>query len=108
MATTGEIATWVADPDLVVSAIKQLVYVAATLGASALGLVLYIDKTRMNKIDEMATDIKKIANTITQNAIDYEHRLTGVESRVSNLEGDVDNMARLCEDRRKNGMHPRG
>lgn len=97
--------TWVAHPDLVVQAIKMLALVVGVLGSAALSLLLFIDRSRMQKINEMAADIKSIATALTESSIEYEHRLTGLESRVNTLENDSTDIKRLCENRRQNNSH---
>lgn len=97
--------TWVAHPDVVSKAIYILAGSVISLGGALIKTYLYIDKKRMEMFSEMATDIKTLASDMREGKLQNEHRITRLESRVDNIEEDVTEMGRLCEDRRQKGMH---
>lgn len=98
--------TWIAHPDVISKAIYILASSVVVLGGTLIKVFLYIDGKRMGMLQSVAEDVRKIAVDLQNYTLHGEHRLTMVETRVERLEGDTNDIRRICEDRRNHeGMH---
>lgn len=103
----GQAASWMVDPNLVVLAIKGLIRavlwlcgIIGSCGIFAGILIAYIDRQRMKRWDKMEASLETIADAITVDKLNTEHRLTEVESKLGTHETYITDIRKLCGDRR--------
>lgn len=78
-------AAWIANPDAVSFAIKLLVGAVGVCGTALIAVLLYIwhehKKYVTDIVTEIKTNVEKIAVSLDSMAVNFEHRLTKIESR---------------------------
>lgn len=74
-------AVWIAHPDVVTSAIKLLAGVVTLLGATLISVLIYIWQSHKKQQEKIEEKVDKIAVSLEQLAMNFEHRLTTIEAR---------------------------